>query len=254
MNTLLPDTRALYRFALHEAVSNRTWIVLGLGQPVMWLVLFGPLVRSVTGPGVSSGNQFMLFVPGLLMMVALFGSTFMGLTLLADLRTGVLERLAATPVSRVGLLSGWLLRDVTLLTAQALLLLAVAMAMGLRAHLGGTAMTLVLVALVGVLGASTSYGLALVLRDENTLASTVNILTMPLTLVSGLLLPVTLAPGWLQAMAKVNPLYYAVEAARSLMAGQFHDTAIPVGFAVVGGLAVLTVSWAASLFRKGVVR
>lgn len=253
MSGALRDTASLYRFALHESVNNRAWIVLGLGQPVMWLVLFGPLLQPLTGPGMAAGDQLTLFVPGLLLMVALFGSMFMGLDLMANLRSGVLERLAVTPVSRLALLTGSLLRDVTLLMAQALALLAVATAMGLRASLAGTAATLALVILVGVLGASTSYGLALLLRDENTLASAVNVLTMPLTLISGLLLPISLAPGWLRTLAHLNPVYYAVEAARALMAGTFADPAVPLGFGVVGGLAALVMLWVVPAFRKGVV-
>ncbi|MCP9211619.1 ABC transporter permease [Streptomyces sp. NEAU-Y11] len=250
---LLRTSGVLYRFALHQAVNNRAWIMLGLGQPVMWLVLFGPLLESLSGPGMGHSGQFEMFVPGLLMMVALFGSTFMGLGLLADLRAGFLERLAVTPVSPVCLLIGWLLRDVTLLTAQALLLLGVGAAMGLHIHLAGTALALSLVALVGVLGAGASYALALVVRDENTLAGAVNFVTMPMTLVSGLLLPVALAPGWLRMLAQANPLYYAVEAARSLMAGHLTDAAVPTGFAVIGALVITIVWWAVSLFRRGVV-
>ncbi|MEV5988236.1 ABC transporter permease [Streptomyces sp. NPDC052051] len=243
----------LYRFALHEALNNRTWVVLGLGQPVMWLVLFGPLLEPLSGPGIGGGNRLAQFVPGLLMMVALFGSTFMGLGLLADLRTGFLERLAVTPVARGALLAGWLLRDITLLVAQGLLLLAVGTVMGLRADIRGSALALVLVALVGVLGAGSSYGLALVVRDENTLAGAVNFLTMPLTLVSGLLLPVALAPDWLQALARIDPLYYAVEAARNLMTGHLTDAAVPTGFTVITMLALGVVCWSVSLYRRGVV-
>lgn len=251
MMAFLRQSGILYRFALHEALGNRTWIVLGLGQPVMWLVLFGPLLRPLSGPGLGGGDRLTQFVPGLLMMVALFGSTFMGLGLLSDLRAGFLERLAVAPVGRVSLLAGRLLRDITLLTVQGLVLLAVGTTMGLRADVAGAALTLVLVALVGVLGAGTSYGLALVVRDENTLAGAVNFLTMPLTLMSGLLLPVTLAPDWLQALARGNPLYYAVEAARDLMTGRLTEAAVPTGFLVIGVLALGVVGWCVSICRKG---
>ncbi|WP_406293463.1 ABC transporter permease [Embleya sp. NBC_00888] len=254
MRALLRDTAALYRFGMHEAMNNRAWIVLGLSQPVMWLVLFGPLLGSLRGPGLATDDdQLSLFVPGLLMMVALFGSMFMGLGLLANLRCGMLERLAATPVSRFALLTGAILRDATLLLGQALVLLAVGAAMGLRSDPLGTVLTLVLVLLVGVLGAATSYGLALVLREESTLAGAVNVLTMPLTLVSGLLLPISLAPGWLSGLARADPLYYAVEGARHAMTGNLGATAVPVGFAVTGALIVLVALWVTPKFRKVIV-
>ncbi|MEU0932425.1 MULTISPECIES: ABC transporter permease [unclassified Embleya] len=254
MRALLRDTASLYWFGMHEAMNNRAWIVLGLGQPVMWLVLFGPLLGSVRGPGLGTDDdQLSLFVPGLLMMVALFGSMFMGLGLLANLRCGMLERLAATPVSRFALLTGAILRDVTLLFAQAVLLLAVGAAMGMRADPAGTVLTLGLVLLVGMLGAATSYGLALVLREESTLAGAVNVLTMPLALVSGLLLPISLAPGWLHAIARADPLYYGVEGARHAMAGNLGDTPVPVGFGVTGTLIVVVALWVTPKFRKGIV-
>ena len=85
-----------------------------------------------------------------------------------------------------------------MLLAQSLVLLGVAWLMGLRAGVPGVAVALVLVALIGVMSASCSYALALVLKDENSFAPTMNFFVLPLLLLSGILLPLTLAPGWMQ--------------------------------------------------------
>jgi ABC-2 type transport system permease protein len=60
---------------------------------------------------------------------------------------------------------------------------------------------------------------------------------MPILLLSGVLLPLTFAPGWLQTLADLNPLSYAVEAARALFNGQFGDPVVLTGVTMMAVLA-----------------
>lgn len=250
MRRFARDLGSLYLFGLHEIRGNPAWVALGLFQPIVWLLLFGPLVDQLAGPGLPAGGSFQVYVPGLLVMVVLFGSLFLGLNLISQVKAGALERLAATPVARLALLLGPVLRDVTLLLCQAVLLLGIAVLMGLRPNPGGTVLALVLLALTGATTATVSYGMALRLRDENTLATATNLVSLPLVLLSGLLLPLSLAPGWLQAIAWANPLSYAVEACRQLMAGSPDVVPVVRGFAVVIALGVAVTAWTVPKFRR----
>jgi ABC-2 type transport system permease protein len=247
---LLRDTWILFAYAARSTVGNPTWIVLGLIQPALWLVLFGPLLEPVAGPGVPAGEALELFVPGVLMILALFSSLFIGFELIADLRAGVLERLAATPVSRLAMLLGRVLRDVVALVLQAVVLLAIAALLGFRAHPASVAAALVLVGLVGVVGASLSYGFALTVRDENALSAVLTSLSLPLMLLAGALLPMSLAPTWLQFLARLNPFYYAVEGARALLAESSGSVSILLGFGVMTVVAVLAAAWVVPMFRR----
>jgi ABC-2 type transport system permease protein len=119
------------------------------------------------------------------------------------------------------------------------LITLVAIPFGLSVNDGGFLLSLVLYALVGVSMASMSYGFALFYKVEDPLAPTLNTIALPVSLLSGIILPLTLAPLWLLDVAKADPFYYGVDAARALFAGNFHDIAIFEGFIVIAALAVV---------------
>ncbi|MGH3147079.1 MAG: ABC transporter permease [Rubrobacter sp.] len=174
----------------------------------------------------------------------------MGFGLIAQLRGGVVERLRVTPLSRLALLLGSVLRDVVQLLVQASLLVMVAWFFGLQADIAGVALVFGLLALLGLLAASCSYALALLLREENAFASTLQFFLLPLLLLSGILLPLTLAPAWVQAIASANPFSYAVDAARALFSGNLGDASVLYGFGVVAALVLPALWWAARSFRR----
>lgn len=248
---LVRDTWLLFSHNMRTTLRNPVWIVFGIFQPICYLLLFAPLLEGVArAPGFPGGNALAVFTPGPLVMQALFGTAFVGFGLIAALRAGVVERLRVTPVSRLALLLGLALRDVVNFMAQALLLLAVAWAFGLRADPEGVLVALVLMALLGLLAASCSYALALLLKDENAFAPALNFFLLPLLLLSGILLPLTLAPAWIRAIASVNPFAYAVDAARSLFDGSFGDPSVLLGFGLTTALALVALWWAARSFHK----
>lgn len=245
----LRDTWLIFERSMLTTLRNPAWVVIGLFQPICFLVLFGPLLEGVAkAPGFPPGGAFNVFTPGLLIQLGLFGAAFVGFGLIADLRAGVIEQMRVTPVSRLALLFGRALRDIVNLLVQSVLLLLAAWPMGLSANIGGIVLTLVLIALMGLLTASCSYALALALKNEDALAPTLNFFTLPILLLSGITLPLTLAPAWIRNVADFNPFAHAVDAARSLFNGNFGDSSVIVGFVFIGVLAVLAVWWAARSF------
>ncbi|MFO7253376.1 MAG: ABC transporter permease, partial [Actinomycetes bacterium] len=126
----------------------------------------------------------------------------------------------------------------------------VAALMGLRVGLPEIVLTLVLMAATGLFAANLSYGLALAVRDENGMSQVIQFFLLPLMLLSGLMLPISLAPEWMQTVAQVNPLYHAVEAGRSLFAGNFSDVSIPIAFVVFAVLSALTLTWSVRSLRR----
>ena len=204
--------------------------MIGVIQPLLYLILFAPLLKSIiTAPGFPSGGAYNVFVPGLLIQLGLFGAAFVGFTLVAEFRYGVVERLQVTPVSRLALLLGRALRDVLILLVQSLLLVLRSLPFGLSIHPGGLLVMLGLLAMIGLLMASCSYALALWLKSEDALAPFLTTVTLPLLLVSGVLLPFTLAPAWLRHIAAVNPLSYAVDAARAIFNDYLSDAIVAKG-------------------------
>lgn len=145
---------------------------------------------------------------------------------------------------------GRVLRDVLILVVQALLVVLVAMAMGMRPSPGGLVLMLLLMAVTGVFASGVSYGLALAVRQETAMSQILQFFSLPLILLTGILLPMSLAPHWMQVVAKANPLFYAVQAGRALFSGNLSDSSVPVAFGLIAVLAVLTMSWSVRSIGK----
>ena len=251
--SMLRDTWIVFRRYFGRTLSSPLYMGVSLAQPVLYLVLFAPLLKSVASvPGFPGGGAYNVFVPGLLVQLSLFGVTSGGWGLIAEVRAGIIERMRVTPVSRVSLLLGRTLRDVVMLVMQAILIVAAALPFGLSLAWPGIVLALLLMAMIAVLMASVSYAAALWLRDENTFGAIVFSATLPLMLLSGVLLPISLAPAWLQAVAKANPLLYAVEAQRALFANHVADATVIKGFLAVGILALVAAWASARSFGKAV--
>ena len=97
-----------------------------------------------------------------------------------------------------------------------------------------------------------SYGVALVVKSEDALAPLMNTVAQPVLLLSGILLPLSFAPGWLAAVSKWNPFSWAVDGARALFAGDLGNDRVWQSLLIVAVLAVLSVVWAARKFATSV--
>ena len=245
------DTWLIFQRSLLLSLRNPVWVIMGIIQPILYLLLFGPLLPGIAKmPGFPPGGAFNVFVPGILVMTALFGAAFVGFGLCDEMREGVVERMTVTPMSRVAMLLGRSLRDVVLLLAQALILVVLAIPFGLEINLGGMAVAFAMLALIGLMMSPISYTLALVLKSEDSLAPVVNGMALPLLLLSGVMLPMSLAPDWLQTLAKFNPLYHAVAAIRALFNASYHDGEIVTGLVLLVVLAVVTIYVGARSFGR----
>jgi ABC-2 type transport system permease protein len=240
MMKMLRDTRLMFIRNMQHTLRSPVFVFASMFQPLLYLLLFMPLLNGLGGvPGLPAGGTVEVFIPGLLVMQALFGSAFVGFSLIDDIRTGVIERFLVTPVRRSAILLGRVLRDAVVLLLQCLLITLVAIPFGLSVNVGGFLLSLLLYALIGVTMASISYGFALIYKIEDPLAPTLNMITLPVSLLSGIILPLALAPFWLQDLAKINPFSYAVDGVRALFAGNFQNFEIVEGFAIIGALAIV---------------
>jgi ABC-2 type transport system permease protein len=186
----------------------------------------------------------------LLVMQAIFEGGFVGFALIDDIRSGLINRYLVTPVSRSAILLGKILRDATIILMQCVLITVVALPFGLNLSIPGFLLSLVLYALMGIIMSSISYGFALIYKAEDSLAPTMNTLTLPISLLAGIFLPLALAPLWLQTLGKINPFSYGVDATRELFMGNFLNVNILVGFVVLAALAVAVFYWALRLLNK----
>lgn len=245
--SFLYDTMLVFRRSERLALRNPAWVIVGLTQPVLYLVLFGPLLARLPSPmlGAAGGNTYRFFVPGLLIQLGLFGCTFVGFAIIADWRAGVIERFRVTPVSRVAIMVGRVLRDVVTLLVQAAVLVLAGVAFGLRAPWQAVLIGFGFIVAVATALASASYATGLLTKNEDAFAPMTNTVVPPLVLLSGILLPTTLGPTWLRDIALISPFRYIIDAMREAFAGHYYNTIMAEGIAVAVGMAV-TCLWLGS--------
>lgn len=235
------DTWVVFRHATRAALRQKAGLFFGMLQPALFLALFGPLFATI--------GTWEVLVPGLIVQLALLSAGLAGFGVVFDARFGVLDRVRVTPVARTALLLGRALSASVTLLAQTVLLIAMGYGFGLRAPLAGVLLALPLVALLGVGLAALSHAVALTMNPD-AFAPVMTTAVVPLTLLSGALLPMSMAPGWLDALSRLTPFRYAVEAVRELFAGHYTGPAVTVGVAVTAVFCAVCTAAGVRVFSR----
>jgi ABC-2 type transport system permease protein len=244
------ETLLVFQRQMRILLRNPVWVVFGLTQPILYLVLFGPLLKNVTGGGLGGDDSWRIFVPGLLMQLAIFGAGFAGFGIIQELREGVIDRQRVTPARRLSLILGRTLSNTLTIGVQALVLILVAIPFGLDPSWDGVLASIVLVCLLAIGISAASYAMGLILKDEDAFAPFIQGVSLPLLLLSGVFLPMSLAPGWLETASKVNPLTHVVDGTRALFRGDFGDGDVLLGIAIAVALSALLAWWGARIFQR----
>jgi ABC-2 type transport system permease protein len=244
------DVYLLFMRHLKKGLRAPVWLLIGLSQPVLYLVLYMPLLKNMGNTALMpTGEIVRIFVPGMLVIMAM-GALFAGFSFIDEIRQGLIARWLVTPTARVGLILSLVFNQVLTLFLQSCILLVIACFLGLHVSFAGIALTMALIMLIGITMSSFSYAISLSVKDEGVLASITNTSYLPLMLLSGIMLPIAFAPNWIKTMALFNPFYYAVEASRSLFAGEYGNLIIVKGFAIVILFAALALWLAVRALNK----
>jgi ABC-2 type transport system permease protein len=208
----LRDLRALWRQPWYIAVT--------LVQPVIWLLLFGELFKSVADLPGFGGSYIAYLAPGIVVMSALFSSGWSGMGTIEDMDRGVTDRLLVSPVRRSALIAGRVAQGAVVIVVQSAIMVGLALAVGATFPGGvlGVAVLVLAAALLGSAFGALSNSLALITRQEESLIGAVTFLVLPLTFLSTALMRDDLLPGWMQTVAAFNPVDWAIEAGRSATA------------------------------------
>ena len=167
-----------------------------------------------------------------------------------EVRSGVLERFRVTPARRFSILSGHVFFDTCSVLFQCTLFILIALPFGFRASLTGLVVLYPLLALLTIMTSSFGNALGVILKSEEQYAPLVHGINLPVLLLSGTLLPMSLAPDWLKIVAHFNPVYYVVEASRALAVGNIANLEVLYAFLTLIPLSLLALSWATNVFRK----
>jgi ABC-2 type transport system permease protein len=254
----LSETFVLYQRSMKKLLRRRVAVYFSLIQPVIWMLLFGQIFNRIAGANAQAfggKSYFQFFVPSVLLQTLLFGAAQSGIGIINDMQSGFLGKLLTTPVHRMAILLGRILGDLTRMILQGLLILLIAWLAGqlqtdrVRYEYG----------LLGVLGALSvalifgmglaSFNVFLALKTRNTESTFLiaNFLTLPLLFTSSAQLPIPLLPDWLQHVARVNPVTYAIDAMRVLLNGPYAVPDAEPGRLVVQAVLILSAIAAVTL-------
>ncbi len=246
---LARDTWLTFQYEAGQLVHSPVNIAVSLLQPVTYLLLFTPFLKSVMGAS-TYGDAYRIYVPSLFAAMGIYSGLFAGFALIAAIRRGVIARFQVTPLSRVGLLLGRELMFVLLVGFQAVVITVVALIFGLRVPPAHLLLALVLLSMMVLIGVSISYVLAIFVPSQTALVNLTNGVTTPLALLAGVLIPLSVAPLWVRDVAMWNPFAWGANGMRAIFQGHVGFQVVWEASIILAGLAVVAVVLSSRLFTR----
>ena len=207
---------------LRQLYRQPAVIAITLTQPVIWLLLFGALFKKVAElPGFGGGSYITYLTPGVVIMTALFSSSWTGMSFIEDMDTGVMDRFLTAPVPRGALIAASLAYQGVTTIVQSAIIIAIGWGIG-AGFPGGAAGVAALIGvsvLISLAMAGLSDGFALLVPQREALIGVSTMLVLPLTFLSGAFLSLRLVPGWIAGIARFNPVNWAASAGRVAVGG-----------------------------------
>jgi ABC-2 type transport system permease protein len=255
MRALGAGTYAMAQSELRKLRHDHLDIVTRSVQPLLWLFIFGTALSHTRSLTLGSLEYRAYLAPGVMAQAAMFIAIFFGLAVIWERDVGQLQRLLATPLPRTAIVLGKAVGACVRALVQALLLLAVIAIAGIGVSwtLDGVLGTLALL-MLGTAGfACMSMLLAAAVKERERFMGIGQLIMMPLFFASSALYPLSVMPGWLHAIARVNPLTYEVQGLRQMLVGVGGAGEVWLDFLVVGGFLLAMLAAATRAYPKAIL-
>ncbi len=224
------DVYSIFLKEMKDFFKDKSMIFMTILQPLMWLILMGfgmsglasnnPYIEQILD---GSPNYISFLTPGIIIMTALYGGLYGGVTLLNDIRFGYIVKLLSSPISRRAIIWGKAIATMVQILVQIIIVIVLSCLLGVKYKSGGCG----IIAIIGISMMFTlsmvaiSLCLSLVFKTHNAIYSLVSFITLPLMFTSNAMFPNYNMPAWLMVITKFNPITYAVKPMRSLMINDF---------------------------------
>jgi ABC-2 type transport system permease protein len=251
----LAGTHAAARAELQKLRHDHIDIFTRSVQPLLWLFIFGTALSGNKALSGGAVDYRAYITPGVMAQAALFIAIFFGLAVIWERDVGQLQRLLATPLPRTAIVVGKAAgAGVRALVQSCLLLIVVAIA---GIDLNFTPLDLVGALVLLVLGTASfacmSMLIAAFVRTRERFMGIGQLVMMPLFFASSALYPLSIMPGWLNVVARVNPLTYEVQGLRQMLVGVGGAGEVWLDFLVVTGFLVAMVAAATRAYPKAIL-
>lgn len=216
------------------------------GSPLIFWVLIGSgLSGSFRGPGDVSYLEY--FFPGTMVLTLLFAAIFSTISVIEDRNQGFLQGVLVAPVPRASIAAGKVLGGATLAWLQSVIFLALAPLAGIRLTLSSILAAAGVLAVLGIALTAVGFAFAWKVDSVQGFHAVMNLLLVPMWLLSGAFFPPSGAPGWLAAVMRANPLTYGVAALRWALYG----SAPEVGSGLPGPVLAIGITALAAVVAFG---
>lgn len=215
----LRQSLALAEMELRKLRHDPTELMTRIIQPALWLGVFGQVFAHVRAIPTGELSYLDFMAPGVLAQSVLFIAIFYGIAVIWERDLGLVHKLLVSPVPRISLVLGKALSAGVRAMPQALMIYLLAWALGVKInwHLGALAGVTVAVLLGATTFSTLSLLAACIVKTRERFMGIGQALTMPLFFASNAVYPISIMPGWLKTLARINPLTYEVDAMRALM-------------------------------------
>jgi ABC-2 type transport system permease protein len=229
-----------YRLLARQPV----WIAIMLAQPAVWLVLYSQLFRALPGLRAGTASYVEFLMPGVAIMSAFSHGSWEGAQTMRELEQGVFTRFLTTPLNAAALVLVRVGQAALTGLLQALAIVLLSLPLGARIHGGpaGWAAILLAAALVAACFAGIADTIALLVRREETVIALAQLAVLPLTFLSATLISERLMPHWMRVLASVNPVNWAVRAARAATLPHTDWTFVAGQLTLLAGAAGVTLA------------
>ncbi|MEU5543801.1 ABC transporter permease [Streptomyces sp. ISID311] len=235
---------------LQKLRHDRTELYTRAVQPALWLLIFGETFTHIKAIPTGGTPYIDFLAPGIIAQSAMFVAIFYGIMIIWERDAGILTKLLVTPTPRAALIAGKSFAAGVKALIQAVVVIVIAALLGVA--MTWNPLRLLAVAVAVVLGSAffscLSMSIAGIVLTRDRLMGVGQAITMPLFFASNALYPLSVMPGWLQAVSKINPLSYQVDALRGLLLGTHAHLALD--FTVLTVAAALGIAAAASLLGR----
>jgi ABC-2 type transport system permease protein len=214
------EVTALARRWWIELLRERLNLLFSIAQPAIWLVFFGAGVERAIDADVIGTSDYIGFMLAGIISFTIVGNGISGaMPLLWDKETGYLDRLMSMPIARSSVIVSRFVFQVAQQTVQILLVVAVALSLGVRLVTGplGLLVILVTAALLTMSVTAAFSALAYAVPQHGTFFAIAGFVTLPLLFMSSAFVPLDAMPAWMEVVARLNPLTYAIEVMRTLV-------------------------------------
>jgi ABC-2 type transport system permease protein len=250
--TALRQSWQVYMRGVRVLRRQPAYLGMTLIQPVIWLLLFGALFKAVTHIPGFHGTYIDYLTPGVVVMLAVFSAGWTGMGFVEDIESGVMDRMLTTPVWRGALNAGTVAYGAFTVVIQTILIVLLALVLGahFRGGVGGVVLLILVAALLGSIFASLSNAVGVLARQRESVIGAVTFVQLPLTFLSAALMQRSLLPGWINTVAKFNPVNWAVEAARSAAMEQINWGLVAGRIGLLVALALVSAGLATRAVSK----